>query len=58
MPLIVIVVWFFRFSQFKFGDDEFLKARREMRRSFIFWLVVLVVQVLVIAVWRLRTTAT
>ena len=58
IPLLIIVGWFFRFGRFKIGDDEFLKARREMRNSLLFWLVVLGVQILTIAVWRLRTPAT
>src|SRR6185295_4460128 len=58
IPLLVIVVWFFRYGRFKLGDDEFLKVRREMRSSLLFWLVVLIVQILVIAIWRFRTIAT
>ncbi|HEX3086276.1 MAG TPA: hypothetical protein VHP99_17210, partial [Pyrinomonadaceae bacterium] len=58
MPLIIIVGWFFRFGRFKIGDAEFLQARREMRSSLLFWLVVLLVQILAIAVWRLRFGAT
>lgn len=54
IPLLGISFWFFRFGRFKIGDDEFLNARREMRRSLLFWLVVLVVQILAIVVWRLR----
>ena len=58
MPLLIIVGWFFRFGRFKIGDAEFLQARREMRSSLLFWLVVLLVQILAIAVWRLRFGAT
>jgi len=58
IPLLIIIGWFIRFGRFKIGDDEFLKARREMRNSLLFWLVVLVVQILAIAVWRVRADAT
>lgn len=51
VPLLAIVVWFFRYGRFKAGDDEFVKARREMFRSFCFWLVFLIVQVLCVLVW-------
>ena len=50
MPLLAITLWFIRFGRFKFGDEEYLKARREMKRSFAFWLVLLIVQVLLITV--------
>jgi len=58
MPLLIIIGWFFRFGWFKIGDDEFLKAKREMRSSFLFWMVVLVVQILAIATWLFRLGAT
>ena len=51
VPLVAIVIWFFRFGRFKIGDDEFLKAKLEMRKSFFFWLAFLIVQVLCVAVW-------
>lgn len=57
IPLVIIAGWFFRFGRFKIGDDEFLKAKREMRSSFLFWTVVLVVQILAIVTWRFRVGA-
>ena len=54
IPLLAIALWFFRFGRFKMGDDEYLKAKRDMKRSFAFWLALLIVQVLLIAV-GLRT---
>ena len=50
MPLIVIAVWFLRFGRFQIGDEEYVKARREMRRSFAFWLAFLTVDVLLLLV--------
>jgi len=39
LALLAIVVWYFRYGRFVAGDEEFIKARREMRKSFCFWLV-------------------
>jgi len=50
IPLVAIVVWYFRFGRFKIGDEEFLQSRKELRRSFCFWLAFLVVQVLFVIV--------
>lgn len=50
MPLIAIVVWFLRFGRFQIGDEEYVQARREMRRSFAFWLAFLIVDVLLVLV--------
>lgn len=54
VPLLTIGLWFIRFGRFKIGDEEYLKARREMKRSFAFWLALLIVQLLLIAI-ALRT---
>ena len=54
IPLLAISLWFYRFSGFRIGDDEYMKARRDMKRSFAFWLVLMIVQLLLIAV-ALRT---
>jgi hypothetical protein len=58
IPLLLIIGWFLRFGWFKIGDDEFLKARREVRSSFLFWTVVLVVQILAIVAWIFRPDTT
>ena len=57
IPSLVIVVWFMRFGRFKIGDDEYLKARREMRKSLSLWLALFAVQLLVASVWWMRTSA-
>ena len=51
IPLLAILVWFARFGRFKIGDEEYMQAKREMRRSFCFWLAFLIVQILCVAVW-------
>lgn len=57
IPLIAIVIWFLRFGRFRIGDDEYLKAKREMRKSLFLWLAILMVQALAMAVWVLHTPA-
>jgi RNA polymerase subunit RPABC4/transcription elongation factor Spt4 len=50
IPLLVIVLWYIRFGRFLVGDEEYLRARRELRQSFALWCVLLVVQLLMLAV--------
>jgi RNA polymerase subunit RPABC4/transcription elongation factor Spt4 len=57
IPLFAIAVWYVRFGRFRIGDDEFVRARRDMRRSFAFWLAFLIVDVLLIAVSWSTVTA-
>ncbi len=54
MPLLAIILWFVRFGRFKIGDEEFLRARHEMKRSFTFWLALFIVQILLILVVWMR----
>jgi hypothetical protein len=49
VPLFAVVLWFFRFGGFKFAEDDFQRAKREMRASFILWLGILVVQLIALA---------
>jgi hypothetical protein len=58
IPLMVILIWFIRFGRFKIGDEEYLRAKREMRGSLLLWLAILAVQLIVIGAWWLRTPAT
>ena len=57
IPLLAIVVWFIRFGRFPVGDEEYLKARSEMRKSLLLWLAFFIVQLLIVAVWWLRAPA-
>lgn len=50
IPLASIVIWYARFGRFAIGDEHYLKARGEMRRSFAFWLTLLIVEILVVMV--------
>ena len=48
VPLFFIILWFSRFGRFKFAEDDFQKAKREMRKSLFLWLGILVVQLIVV----------
>jgi RNA polymerase subunit RPABC4/transcription elongation factor Spt4 len=50
IPLFAIVIWYLRFGRFRIGDEEYERARREMRRSFAFWLAFLIVDLLLMVV--------
>lgn len=50
IPLLSIIIWYFRFGRFQLGDEEYLASRKEMRRSFTFWLTFFIVQILLLAV--------
>jgi hypothetical protein len=55
-PLVsvaAVAVWFYRFGRFRLPDDEYTRARRDMRNSLTLWLVLIGVQILaVIYVWK------
>jgi RNA polymerase subunit RPABC4/transcription elongation factor Spt4 len=42
------ISWFVRFGSFKLGDEEFAKAKRDMRNSLKLWVVLLAVMLLLI----------
>jgi hypothetical protein len=52
IPLLVILSWFNRFALFKAGDEEFARARRDMRGSLLLWAAILAVQAVVLLVMR------
>lgn len=49
MSIAAIILWFRRFGRFSFGDDDYQKAKRDMRISLVLWTVLLAVQALAIA---------
>jgi hypothetical protein len=57
IPLLAIVVWFFHFGRFKIGDEDYLRAKHEMWKSLGLWSAFLLVELLIVAVWWLRTPA-
>lgn len=48
IPLAVMLVWFNRYASFKVGDEEFVRAKRDLRGSLMLWLAILAVQVIVL----------
>jgi hypothetical protein len=53
-PLILIILWFYRFGKLAPSDKEYLQARQRMKGSLILWLTILAVQSLALAVLLLR----
>jgi hypothetical protein len=49
-PLILILLWFYRFGRLGLGDKEYLQTRQRMKGSLMLWLTILAVQSLAIAV--------
>jgi hypothetical protein len=37
-PLLALVVWFIRFGRLPSGDDDYLRARRQMQLRLVGWL--------------------
>ena len=50
--LLLILIWFNRFALFKAGDEEFARAKRDVRGSLILWLAILAVQVIAFILLR------
>jgi hypothetical protein len=40
MPLVTAILWFYRFEVFPLGDDEYLSAKRRVRRTLTLWLAI------------------
>jgi len=53
IPLLLIILWFYRFGKFSFGDDEYLSSKRAMNWRLRLWLAILAAQVIAIALWWL-----
>jgi RNA polymerase subunit RPABC4/transcription elongation factor Spt4 len=49
VPLLAILLWFYRFGNVKLFDDEYVRARSAMRRALIMWLGILALQVVLVA---------
>jgi uncharacterized membrane protein YidH (DUF202 family) len=47
--IVAVIGWFIRYGRFKFGDEDFVKSKREMRNSLMFAVALVIVQVLVFA---------
>lgn len=51
MPLLMTILWFYRFGTFPLGDDEYLSAKRRMRRTLTLWLAIISAQIIAIGIW-------
>ena len=51
IPLLTIIVWFYRFGRFKLGDEEYGQAKRDMRSSLLLWGAILAVQLIIVLAW-------
>ena len=49
--LLNAILWFYRFGTFPLGDEEYLSAKRHMRRSLTLWLAFLSAQIITLAIW-------
>lgn len=52
-PLLLIILWFYRFGNFPLGDEEYLSAKRRMRRMLTVWLAIASAQIIAIGIWWL-----
>lgn len=50
-PLMLVILWFYRFGKFPLGDAEYLSARRRMRRTLTLWLALASAYVIAIGIW-------
>jgi hypothetical protein len=51
LPLLGVILWFYRFGTFALGDDEYLSAKRHMWRSLTLWLAFISAQIITLAIW-------
>jgi len=50
VPILAILLWYVRYGRFQIGDEEYLRARRELKQSVALWFALLAVQLLLLAV--------
>jgi hypothetical protein len=53
MPLLPAILWFYRFGTFPLGDDEYLSAKRRVRRTLTLWLAIISAQIIALGIWWL-----
>lgn len=51
IPLLSVILWFHRFGKFTLGDEEYLSAKRHMRRTLTLWLAFALAQIITLAIW-------
>lgn len=53
IPLVIILLWFYRFGRFALGDEEYTSARRGLSRMLVLWLAILIAQLMALIIWWL-----
>jgi len=51
LPLLSAILWFYRFGTFPLGDDEYLSAKRRLRRTLTLWLAITSAQIIALGIW-------
>jgi hypothetical protein len=50
IPLLIVLIWFYRFGRIDDNDQDFLYAKRETKRALKLWLLVFAAQLFVVFV--------
>ena len=50
VPLLSAILWFYRFGTFPLGDDEYLSAKRRVRRTLTLWLAITSAQIIALGI--------
>ena len=50
LVLLNPILWFYRFGTFPLGDEDYLSAKRRMRRTLTLWLAITAAQIIVLAI--------
>jgi hypothetical protein len=51
LPLVNALLWFYRFGTFPLGDEEYLSAKRRVRRTLVLWLTITLAQIIALGIW-------
>ena len=52
LPLLNAILWIDRFGTFPLGDEEYLSAKNNVRRSLTLWLAITSAQIIALVLWR------
>ena len=50
-PLLSAILWLYRFGTFPLGDEEYVSAKRRVRRTLTIWLAITSAQIIALGVW-------
>lgn len=51
LPLLNAILWFYRFGTFPLRDEEYLSAKRRVRRTLTLWLAITSAQIIALGIW-------